>query len=576
MAGWGNFAGGLSSGLMNAWRMNNEQERLRMQQEREQRLNEIQDMQIDAAKKKAAEEQAVNEFQTDAAKVLANLGEQQPFDVGGAKFLKRDDAEQAARMSAQANVRSMDNAMEAFAEGRTPGLQAPELRADQVAGGGMFGRQQAGDALAKKAAETPGLPAARAQEIIRSQMAQKTFDVLQRAATLPDRDEALRIIVNTVDSIPDGRRVIGKQHSDGSLEVGYVDEATGRPVGNPVRYKSPDDFMLRYTASLTPEGMAKYYEMQVKNDMLDERAQERLDGQLRRLEEQFNNRIEVERIRNEYRERARGGGASTAAPSAPVRDTEPGVFGPFKDQDAVTKFINSWAPNDSMYEPVSGPDGGPVALNPQQLRNATERNFMALLQNSPNVPPAELADVAYAMSRNELAGVPSKAGEVGAVVPAVSQDGRIVRAALGRNGKTYGMGYMSPEEAVRAEMKPEEVKAAVRTQALTAAKVFADAERNPGQRSALVARLGGEANYVRQRDEAFSAAQRARGEMSAATVPTSAGPADRKDDPPKPTPERGIFTDKHGNTQLLEPFSRGFGALNDWRKQLQAQTNSGS
>ena len=142
MANWGIFAGGVGNGLIDLQRLQMEKDRLEMAKERERRLNEMSDLQLEAARKKAAEESDTAAFETEADKVMAKVGEQSPFSVGGVKFDDRSDAQQASAQQGQANLRAMDNAMEAFQEGKTPGIN-PTLRDDQVTGGGTYGKQNA-------------------------------------------------------------------------------------------------------------------------------------------------------------------------------------------------------------------------------------------------------------------------------------------------------------------------------------------------------------------------------------------------------------------------------------------------
>ena len=272
MANWGIAAGGLSRSLLDTLRFQNEEERLAMQAEREKRLNEMQDMQIEAARKKIAEEQDTAAFETEAPKILAKVGEQNPFSVGGVKFDDAPDANQAAVQQRQANLRSMDNAMEAFQAGKTPSIE-PKLRDDQVTGGGTFGKQQAMSELGALAGQYKNLPDA--QNKIREQYARRTSEIIQQAARMPDRAEGVRIMIQALDDIPDGRKVVTRQRSaaeGGGFEIGYVDEATGRHVGAPTVFRSVDEAMLKFAASQSPDNMLKYMQDSVQYERLGQQA----------------------------------------------------------------------------------------------------------------------------------------------------------------------------------------------------------------------------------------------------------------------------------------------------------------
>ena len=386
MANWGIAAGGLSRSLLDTLRFQNEEERLAMQAEREKRLNEMQDMQIEAARKKIAEEQDTAAFETEAPKILAKVGEQNPFSVGGVKFDDAPDANQAAVQQRQANLRSMDNAMEAFQAGKTPSIE-PKLRDDQVTGGGTFGKQQAMSELGALAGQYKNLPDA--QNKIREQYARRTSEIIQQAARMPDRAEGVRIMIQALDDIPDGRKVVTRQRSaaeGGGFEIGYVDEATGRHVGAPTVFRSVDEAMLKFAASQSPDNMLKY--------MQDSVQYERLGQQAKQKQQYLLDLISARANANDSH--GLGGRNRSQSQSAPGgRNLE--------DELKVSEKIQTYLKNAIQEggESFDTPDGESVMVPREQLSTDAALEATRILRSNPNIPFEEAANIGLSISKTK-------------------------------------------------------------------------------------------------------------------------------------------------------------------------------
>ena len=371
MANWGIFAGGVGNGLIDLQRLQMEKDRLEMAKERERRLNEMSDLQLEAARKKAAEESDTAAFETEADKVMAKVGEQSPFSVGGVKFDDRSDAQQASAQQGQANLRAMDNAMEAFQEGKTPGIN-PTLRDDQVTGGGTYGKQNAFSELGALAGKYKNLPPSKAREMSHQMYAQRAFETIQQAATLPNKDEAIRIMVNTIDSIPDGRRVTARQTGNG-FEIGYVDEKTGQPIGRPQVYRSVEDAMYRYASALTPQGLTRYLEQNVKDQNQYALDQQKQNAALRI--------------------------ASSRAPSRSTAPIQPNL----EDEVDLSGKIQTYLKNaiQDGGESFETPDGESVLVSREQLSTEAAREALRIRRANPSIPFTEAADIGLSITKTK-------------------------------------------------------------------------------------------------------------------------------------------------------------------------------
>lgn len=567
MSGWGNFAGGLSQGLMTGMRFNQDQQRLQMQADREERLNEIADLQIQAAQEKAAQEQERKGLETDAAKILADVGKPEPYSVGGMPMASRQDALEAGRQNAQANVRAMDNAMSAFKAGETPRFQPiepgnePAMRDTSVSGGGVAKtKAQAFDEMQKAAGKYTHLGMGQAQQIMREQWASKAFETLQRAATLPDRDEALQTLVQTIDAIPDGNRVVGTvDPNTGELTIGYRNEKTGQMVGQPRTYKSTEDFMNSYISALTPEGMQKYFETSVKAQDLNRAAAEKLQAQVDRMERSQGDKIELALLRNNLK---RGGaaGAGGAGGVGGGGSYEGGID--FKNEKDISDFMQHIIPDGYIEPPVKNAQGDDVQVDTNALRTATRRNLEALVAQNGGRGPTELAVIAKARALAELSGVEPEQG-AGALHIEQAEDGRLKLFASGQDGRLYPLGQATDQQAKQAGMTPQAIQAAKRIQLSTAMRPFQKAEGDPAARAELVRRMGGEANYQKTRDELIAAWEANKAPEEPAFSISKHGPA----------PETGLFRDKDGNIQLMQPFYDAASAVGRTRKRMQDEVN---
>lgn len=132
--GFGSFAGGLSQGMLAAWRDSREDAALKAEQSTRDLQNQMLQNQLD--KQDAEDEQAKNE-----AANLQKLQDEQnnpknqnPYGVGDVNVSNNADAQQLARMNSAANVRSLDNAQvpdpwSDSASDTTAGSQAPSQAA---------------------------------------------------------------------------------------------------------------------------------------------------------------------------------------------------------------------------------------------------------------------------------------------------------------------------------------------------------------------------------------------------------------------------------------------------------------
>ncbi|MCB0682179.1 MAG: hypothetical protein KDC32_14905 [Saprospiraceae bacterium] len=402
MANWGITAGGLSRSLLDTMRFQNEEERLAMQAEREKRLNEMQDMQLEAARKKIAEEQDTAGFETEAPKILAKVGQQNPFTVGGVKFDDREQAQEAA------NVQGMDNAMEAFAAGKTP-----DLTPVKVEGGGTFGRQQALSELGALAGQYKNLPDA--QNKIREQYARRTSEIIQQAAMMPDREAGVRIMIQALDDIPDGRKVVTRQ-ARGGFEISYVDEATGRTVGAPSTFRSVDDAMLRFAAAQNPESMLKYLQNNVEHQMLGEREQAKQEALLRRL--------------------------ITKGPSG--RKTSSGAD--FESEVDLSKKIQTYVAGaiQDGGETFETPDGEAVLVPKEQLATDASLEAERIRRANPSIPFAEAANIGLSIARTRHGADPAAVDYKPA--PQLQSDGSWQMRIRTREGSEFA--YPIPVESI--------------------------------------------------------------------------------------------------------------------------------
>lgn len=433
MAGFGGFAGGLSKGLLDTWRLQDDQKRLALQEERDKRLNDAADLQLEETRRKIAEAQDEKAFETDAAKVMAEIGTGTKPSVGGVEAPTLADAEQMARQNNQANLRAFDNAL--AAEGKPPA----ELRPHEIEGGTVFGKAQADRKLADLSGKYTSLGAGKAQEIIRRQHARRAYDIIEKAATLPDSDEALQMVVHAIDDIPDGRRVIGQKMPDGTLRVGYRDEATGAPVGKPQIYASADDFLHRYLAKLSPDSLLTYYRDNVKAKALDDRLEARLQAQSEALDRRL---------------------AAVGAKSGGSGGSRKSGGGGADESAEDPKQLNEWMKLIKEIVPEGGEaskdaEGNETAIPPERLRANTLEYVRRIASHNAAVPNSAAVNAAYeiaagrAMISPEIDGNTHKVTLVAAVGPNKYVVDPDIASRVGDMTDSTGNPLMSPEGVKR-------------------------------------------------------------------------------------------------------------------------------
>lgn len=388
--GIGSFAGGISRGFLNAWKMQDESRRIDMQEERDKRLNQLQDLQIQEANRKIAEENDQKAFETESFKVLNDLGKQAP-SLDGKTYESVEQAKDAARQNSQANLRAMDNAMESFGSGTTP---APAVdRPDELAG--PVTRNQAFSKLQSLSSKYGNLGAGKAQQIIRGAYANQVFNTIQQAAMNPNVDEAVNSIIGTVDDIPDGRHVVSSVDKDGKITVGYRDSKTGSLVGTPQTYKSKEDFMHRYLAMISPETLGKYFEKDVQMaDMLD-----RFEAQAKWREQMQEARLDARYGGLAARGNSAGGRSGSSSKGARSgSNTEDSGEPDWKDLGAKQDFVLKGIPEQTT---MIGADGKEVGIQRDQIVQPVIDNFDRIRTHNPGVPleTARGAAVAIASGR---------------------------------------------------------------------------------------------------------------------------------------------------------------------------------
>ena len=406
MAG-GSFYGGLASGAMATWKMLQDEERMSMERDRQERANKVADMQI-----KNLEDQ-------EAAR--AQVGDISRQEAGDAAIAATPAAQRQANYDAA--------------------LAANQAAVASGEGDALTDAQK-GD-VAK--AYGVGMPS---DDVRRYQYGLKRAQVFEAAGDIA-RAKAYRDEAQDQAAAAWMQGILGKDsarvkdlynlYPNGHTvsNIGFDDKGNVL-ITNEKGQRTMDkyDAVAQGLAVMKPETAAKFIETQLQAKDRDEikRYLGELSSRIAQQNADTRAAAALGRHGGAGTAGTRGASSGTAAPAG--KPSPEGLYGipGVKDQKAFDDMVDPFAPKDAAPALV-GPDGKtPVQVSPTDYRSAFSQNLINLATGNPDIEPGNLRAVAKAITDDGL----TKGGKV-AQKATLRPDGHIVLTAE-VNGRNYQLG----------------------------------------------------------------------------------------------------------------------------------------
>lgn len=451
MAG-GSFYGGLASGAMATWKMLQDEERMSMERDRQERANKVADMQIKNLEDQEAARTQVGDITRQEA------GDAALAATPAAQRQANYDAALAANQTAVASGEGealTDTQKSDVAKAYGVGLASDDVRRYQYGLKRAQVFEAAGDIARAKAYRDEAQDQAAAAWM----------------QGILGKDSAR--VKDLYNLYPNGHNVSNVGFDDKG-NVLITDDKGQRTMD---KY----DAVAQGLAVMKPETAAKFIETQLQAKDRDEIKRYLGELSTRIAQQNADTRVAsvLGRTGGAGSAGTRGTGSGTAAPAGkPAPEGLYGIPG-VKDQKAFDDMVDPFAPKDAAPA-LMGPDGKtPVQVSPTDYRSAFSQNLINLATGNPNIEPGNLRSVAKAITDDGL----TKGGKV-TQEALLRPDGHVVLAA-NVNGRVYQLGKNDLNESEIAsffDMKKPEQELAFRKLKAQRDAIVADSEQKGMER----------------------------------------------------------------------------------------------